>query len=56
MHVASRWPHGRLSDMVNLSRAKDAIVSFIESAERRLRGRQSALEAAGSDLNAGKAA
>jgi hypothetical protein len=51
-----RWPDGRLSDMVNLSRAKDAIAAFIESTERRLRGRQSQLEAAGSDSDSGEAA
>ena len=51
-----RWPDDRLSDIVNLSRAKDGIASFTESAERRLRARQSALEAPGSDLNAGKPA
>ena len=50
-----RWPDGRLSDMVNLSRAKDAIAAFIESTERRLRGRQSQLEAAGSDSDSGEA-
>jgi len=51
-----RWPDGRLSDMVNLSRANDAIASFIESLDRRLRGRQSQLEAAGSDSDSGEAA
>ena len=50
-----RWPDGRLSDMVNLSRANDAIASFIESLDRRLRGRQSQLEAAGSDSDSGEA-
>jgi hypothetical protein len=36
-----RWPDGRLSDMANLTRAKDAIACFGESLERRNRGRQS---------------
>jgi hypothetical protein len=40
-----QWPDGRLSDMTNLSRAKDAIASFMESEERRLRKRQSQLDA-----------
>ena len=35
-----QWPDG-LSDMVNLSRAKDAIASYLEAEERRLRGRRS---------------
>jgi hypothetical protein len=34
-----RWPDGRLSDMTNLTRAKDAITCFIETEERRQRGR-----------------
>lgn len=38
-----RWPDGRLSDITNLSRAKDAITSFMESEGRRQRGRQSRL-------------
>jgi hypothetical protein len=42
-----RWPDGRLSDMVNLTRAKDAIAAFMESVDRRRRGRQSQLEARG---------
>jgi hypothetical protein len=36
-----RWPAGDLSDMVNLTRAKDALASFLESAHRRQRRRQS---------------
>jgi hypothetical protein len=41
-----RWPDGRLSDMTNLARAKDAIACFIETEERRLREqRQSRSEA-----------
>jgi hypothetical protein len=36
-----RWPDGELSDMVNLSRAKDALASFLESVDRRQRRRQS---------------
>jgi hypothetical protein len=39
-----RWPDGRLSDMTNLSRAKDAVACFIETDERRQRGRHSPLE------------
>jgi hypothetical protein len=35
-----RWPDGRLSDMTNLTRAKDAITCFIETEERRRRGRR----------------
>jgi hypothetical protein len=34
-----RWPDGRLSDMTNLMRAKDAVACFIETEERRQRGR-----------------
>jgi len=34
-----RWPDGRLSDMTNLTRAKDAVACFMESEERRQRGR-----------------
>jgi hypothetical protein len=40
-----RWPDGRLSDMTNLARAKDAIACFIETEERRQRRRQSPSEA-----------
>ena len=36
-----RWPDGRLSDMTNLTRAKDAVTCFIETGERRQRGRHS---------------
>jgi hypothetical protein len=39
-----RWPDGRLSDMTNLTRAKDAAASFLETEERRQRGRQSQSE------------
>ena len=38
-----RWPDGRLSDMTNLTRAKDAVTCFIETEERRQRGRHSPL-------------
>jgi hypothetical protein len=34
-----RWPDGRLSDMTNLTRAKDAVACLIETEERRQRGR-----------------
>ena len=34
-----RWPDGRVSDMTNLTRAKDAVTFFIETEERRQRGR-----------------
>jgi hypothetical protein len=36
-----RWPDGELSDMVNLSRAKDALACFMETEGRRQRRRQS---------------
>lgn len=36
-----RWPDGRLSDMTNLTRAKDAVACFIETEGRRQRGRHS---------------
>jgi hypothetical protein len=36
-----QWLDGRLSDMTNLTRAKDAITCFIETEERRQRGRHS---------------
>jgi hypothetical protein len=39
-----RWPDGSLSDMTNLTRAKDAVACFIETEERRQRGRHSPLE------------
>jgi hypothetical protein len=39
-----RWPDGRLSDMTNLTRAKDAVTCFKETEERRQRGRHSHLE------------
>ena len=39
-----RWPDGRLSDMTNLTRAKDAVTCFIETEERRQRGRHSPSE------------
>ena len=35
-----RWPDGRLSDMTNLTRVKDAVACFMETEERRRRGRQ----------------
>jgi len=38
-----RWPDGRVSDMTNLTRAKDAVTFFIETEERRQRGRRSPL-------------
>jgi hypothetical protein len=36
-----RWPDRSLSDLTNLARAKDAAARFMESEERRQRGRQS---------------
>jgi hypothetical protein len=39
-----RWRDGRLSDMTNLTRAKDAVACFMETEERRQRGRHSPLE------------
>jgi hypothetical protein len=38
-----RWPDGRLSDMTNLTRAKDAVTCFVETEQRRQRGRHSPL-------------
>jgi hypothetical protein len=32
-----RWPDGSLSDMVNLTRGRDAVACFLETAERRRR-------------------
>jgi hypothetical protein len=40
-----RWPDGHLSDMTNLTRAKDAVACFMETEERRQRGRQRPSEA-----------
>lgn len=37
-------PGGRLADMANLTRANDTAACFMETAERRQRGRQSPLE------------
>jgi hypothetical protein len=42
-----RWPDGRLSDMTNLTRAKDAVACLIETEERRQRGRTDLQKAAG---------
>jgi hypothetical protein len=39
-----QWPDGRLSDMTNLARAEDAAACFMETVERRQRGRQSPSE------------
>ena len=39
------WPDGRLSDMANLTRAKDAAACFTETESRRQRARQTPLEA-----------
>lgn len=39
-----RWPDGSLSETTNLTRAKDAVACFIETEERRQRGRQSPSE------------
>jgi hypothetical protein len=38
------WPHGPLSDMTNLTRAKDAVACFMETEERRQRGRHRSSE------------
>jgi hypothetical protein len=35
----ARWPNGRLSDMTNLTRAKDAVAYFMETEEGRQRVR-----------------
>src|SRR5215470_4947669 len=35
------WPDGQRSEMTNLTRAKDALASFLETEERRRRGRHS---------------
>jgi hypothetical protein len=39
-----RWPDGRLSDITNLTWAKDAVACFMQTEERRQRGRQRASE------------
>ena len=39
-----RWPDGRLSDMTNLTRAKDAVACFMETEGRRQRGRHGSSE------------
>jgi hypothetical protein len=39
-----RWPDGRLSDVTNLTRAKDAVACFMETEERRQRGRHRSSE------------
>jgi hypothetical protein len=39
-----RWPDGRLSDMTNITRAKDAVACFMETEQRRQRGRHSPSE------------
>jgi hypothetical protein len=39
-----RWPDGSLSDITNLTRAKDAVACFMETEERRRRGRHSPSE------------
>jgi hypothetical protein len=39
-----QWPDSRLSDMTNLTRAKDAVACFMETEERRQRQRQSPSE------------
>ena len=38
-----QWPDGHLSDISNLARAKDAVACFMETEERRQRGRHSPL-------------
>ncbi len=40
----AQWPDGSLSDMANLSRAKDAVARFVETEERRQRARHSLSE------------
>jgi hypothetical protein len=39
-----RWPDGQLSDMANLTRAKDALACFLETEGRRQRRRHSPAE------------
>jgi hypothetical protein len=39
-----RWPHGRLSDMSNLTRAKDAVACFVEAEQCRQRARHRSSE------------
>jgi hypothetical protein len=39
-----RWPDGSLSDITNLTRAKDAVACFMETEERRQRGRHRSSE------------
>ena len=41
---------GRISDMVNLTRANDAIASYIETLDRKRRGRRRLSEGVYSDL------
>jgi hypothetical protein len=40
-----RWQDSRLSDVANLTRAKDAVACFMETEDRRQRGRQRPSEA-----------
>ena len=40
-----RLPNGQMTDLVSLTRAKDAVVCLTETADRRQRGRQSPPEA-----------
>src|SRR5262249_38811682 len=42
--IRVRWPDGVLSDMTSLTRAKDAVACFVETEERRQRGRHSPSE------------
>jgi len=39
-----RWPDGRVSDITNLTRAKDAVTCFMDTEERRQRRRHSPSE------------
>jgi len=39
-----RWPDGRLSDMTNLTRAKDAVTCFVETEQRRHKTNQESNE------------
>ena len=43
-HSLATGYNGRLSDMTNLTRAKDAVACFMETEERRQRGRHSPSE------------
>jgi hypothetical protein len=51
-----RWPDGKLSDMVNLSRANDAAAAFNDRLDRQYRGREKPSDGVYVRLNPGEAA